>query len=510
MLRRTGLDVTWVDPRTDPAPPYRGPERPLACSEDEVDEFVVLCRQGRLYDVEAWIARGQPLQLDPARRARRGRTTTPLREALAAGTYDLARLLLCNGYRTGLEPYAPLDHALDARRWDLLDLLLDWGADPAGADLDRVFETYNRAVFERFRDAGVDLAAGDALAATLATATRNRPIYGYAKNHRESDPRIQRALDVGLSAAIREKSDKAVSLCLWAGADPRRRAGEIGEDPEEDADGMTALERAISQNRPAYLRKFRFDPDRDDIETLYRHAYDLEALRALVAIRPPADWHPITARFVDSLAFSVRVSIPMTSLYEVESVFALGGRLGPLERHEKANLRRLLLDLGDWDAQRLFRLLRQPESMDPDAFLDLIAHEKLAARYGEWTRRAGVDRALLRDLASRRGVPGRIKRMAKERLAPPPRPVPTHIRMRDGDSDRWLGRKELYDLVWSEPMKALAIRFGISDNGLRKRCKAMNVPTPSRGYWEKVKRGHRVRKLPLPPMPTPDGRHASS
>jgi len=133
--RETEGAATWVDPRDDPRAPHRGPERPLAHSEDEVAELVLLSRQGRLYVVEAWIASGKPLQLDPAKRPRRGRPTTPLREELSAGSFDLARLLLCNGYRTALEPYAPLDDALAARRWDLLDLLLDWGADPDGADV---------------------------------------------------------------------------------------------------------------------------------------------------------------------------------------------------------------------------------------------------------------------------------------------------------------------------------------------------------------------------------------
>ena len=31
-----------------------------------------------------------------------------------------------------------------------------------------------------------------------------------------------------------------------------------------------------------------------------------------------------------------------------------------------------------------------------------------------------------------------------------------------------LTRKELYDLVWSEPMTTICKRFGLSDNGLRK------------------------------------------
>jgi hypothetical protein len=63
---------------------------------------------------------------------------------------------------------------------------------------------------------------------------------------------------------------------------------------------------------------------------------------------------------------------------------------------------------------------------------------------------------------------------------------------------RVLSRQELYELVWSEPLLRLAKRFGLSDNGLRKRCKAMKVPTPPKGYWRKVELGCRPRRMPLP------------
>ena len=46
-----------------------------------------------------------------------------------------------------------------------------------------------------------------------------------------------------------------------------------------------------------------------------------------------------------------------------------------------------------------------------------------------------------------------------------------------------LNRKELYDLVWSEPMKTLSARFGISDVALKKACVRVGIPTPERGYW---------------------------
>ena len=61
-----------------------------------------------------------------------------------------------------------------------------------------------------------------------------------------------------------------------------------------------------------------------------------------------------------------------------------------------------------------------------------------------------------------------------------------------------LTRKELYDLVWSEPMTTLCKRFGLSDNGLRKHCKAMNIPMPQIGYWSKINTGQKPAKQALP------------
>ena len=317
---------------------------------------------------------------------------------------------------------------------------LDWGAEPAGADLWRVLDTYERGVFERFWAAGVDLTAGDAMASALATSTRNRPLYGFARAYRDRDARIQRALDVGLGAAIKERNDKAISLCLWAGADPRHRVGEIGEEAGDDEHGMTAFEQAVAHDAPEYLRKLGFDPASDDLEELYSHAYGLNALRALVAIRPPADWSSLTQRFLERLALSVRLSLHMTSITEIEDVFTLGARLTRLDRNLKMGLRRLLLVLGESDAQRLFRLLRKPENMDPEAFIELIAHEKLAARYAQWSWRSGVDRELLADLAARPSVPGPVRRMAKARLAPPRR-VATHMHIEDAGA-RSVGDQE--------------------------------------------------------------------
>lgn len=76
-----------------------------------------------------------------------------------------------------------------------------------------------------------------------------------------------------------------------------------------------------------------------------------------------------------------------------------------------------------------------------------------------------------------------------------------------------LGRTELYELVWSQPMIRLAERFGMSDVGLAKACRRAGIPVPPRGYWAKVQHGRPVSRVPLPPArsgaPEPIVIHAS-
>jgi len=62
-------------------------------------------------------------------------------------------------------------------------------------------------------------------------------------------------------------------------------------------------------------------------------------------------------------------------------------------------------------------------------------------------------------------------------------------------------RKELYDLVWSEPLKTLCSRFEISDVALKKTCARSKIPTPERGYWAKKDAGKPTLQVALPIRP---------
>jgi hypothetical protein len=76
------------------------------------------------------------------------------------------------------------------------------------------------------------------------------------------------------------------------------------------------------------------------------------------------------------------------------------------------------------------------------------------------------------------------------------------------DESRKISREELYRLVWSKPTRNVAREFGISDVGVGKICKRLNVQKPPRGYWQRIASGYKV-KTPALPSPGKGGRTQS-
>lgn len=57
-------------------------------------------------------------------------------------------------------------------------------------------------------------------------------------------------------------------------------------------------------------------------------------------------------------------------------------------------------------------------------------------------------------------------------------------------------RQRLLDDVWREPVMIVAPRYGLSDVGLKKLCSRLQIPTPCRGHWAKLKAGKRTAPQP--------------
>ncbi|WP_426042663.1 hypothetical protein [Brevundimonas sp. TWP2-3-4b1] len=59
-------------------------------------------------------------------------------------------------------------------------------------------------------------------------------------------------------------------------------------------------------------------------------------------------------------------------------------------------------------------------------------------------------------------------------------------------------REALYERVWAQPVRTVALELGVSDVGLGKACRSAGIPTPPRGFWTRIH--HRKPPPPRPPL----------
>jgi ankyrin repeat protein len=444
----------------------------------------VCCRQGRLYDVERWIASGNPLQLAPEAKPKGRKPQTALQIALETGQHSLSILLLANGYRLDLECDSPLDLALTKRRWDLFDLLLEWGADLKGVDPYTVLNTYNTDLYERFQKAGYDLTDGHEMGSIMGHHTSIRPLFGFAKRHRAEDPKMQMELNIALGYHVRAGNQKGISLCLWAGADPHAPAPDPSfqvyvpsdpDDPEDSFVGWSAIEEAARSGNVELLKRLGPDPSRDNFQELFRSAGNGAVIAYLATIQPPKDLtHPLQwhLRWMGEREFRSG-----GGRGAAEALLTCGVRWEERDTARMKDVRWALLKADDSDLGAILRLLKRPEICAIDTYLELIRTPKM------------LQRAVALNLV-------------KPRISEHQRRKQEEARRRESSARlaRRYERTTLYEQVWARPVQAVAATYGISGVALAKTCRALRVPVPPRGYWARLQHGYKDSRPPLPPL----------
>jgi hypothetical protein len=73
-----------------------------------------------------------------------------------------------------------------------------------------------------------------------------------------------------------------------------------------------------------------------------------------------------------------------------------------------------------------------------------------------------------------------------------------------------ISRTDLYERVWTTPLRTLAKEFGLSDVGLAKLCRRHDIPLPGRGYWVRMQFGKKQERTALPDAKMQPPRQSSS
>lgn len=500
---------SFIDPRVGSAPSLE--RRPARTAErvEELSKLHAICRDGRLYDVELWIAQGRPLQL--ARGTSSGRATSALQIAIESGNHSLVLLLLTSGYDANHEINNPLDLALRARRFDLVTLLLEWGADPHQVDLDDLFGTYNSELFERFRELGVDLSADHALAGAIAYHTSNKPLLGFAKKHRLAEPMFQQELDMALAHHASEGNEKGVQLCLWAGANPHARVPSLrygaaesldDNDPEGEEPWFvsSAVYEACQAGRDDILKRLGPDPTRDNFEELWRVAATAPVIDLLARHCLPRNVVAVIQHHLWWATFSEG----WRRLEAFRRLFEVGVRWNESTQDEIGELRRALLKASDNTFVELIKLLATADYCSPDILRELARTPSMLARMKKVGFIASQDERYRysqfrptrsREVLQRFGIELPKPKRSKLTAAAVPRPVTIG---RSTEKEIQLDREELFERVWSKPVATVANECGVSGRGLKKICDRLAIPVPPRGYWAKLSAGKAVRRPKLP------------
>ncbi|MFT3783665.1 MAG: hypothetical protein QM790_16760 [Nibricoccus sp.] len=235
-----------------------------------VEPLLALCEGGKLYEVEAWIVEGRPLQFPPPDDRKLQRRSTALQISVKRRFFSLAALLLANGYDPNGDYYECLSSPVRDKDREMVELLLKFGADPHSLDFCTVLETCDRVLMDRFIEAGIDPCENNAVARSLSF--KGRPILGFIRQYRDRFPCLQEQIDIALHEFTENRDLRGIALMLWLGADPHANTPPTAEpNSRYYGVGDTAFEAAIWRSEPTVLAPFLKRPiPKDKIDDLFR------------------------------------------------------------------------------------------------------------------------------------------------------------------------------------------------------------------------------------------------
>jgi ankyrin repeat protein len=154
---------------------------------EEIKSLIDLCKAGRLFNVQEWIASEKPVNPPPSVSGYKRKS--PLEVAMDLGFYSLVQVLLEGGVDINEPRYWPLDHALYKRRLDLVKLLVEHGADIHSVSMASVFETWQPDIMKWFIEQGADVETDNPLAYALCNRIRTAlGIFPGTGQHRPPSP----------------------------------------------------------------------------------------------------------------------------------------------------------------------------------------------------------------------------------------------------------------------------------------------------------------------------------
>lgn len=458
----------------------------------KANELLELCRSGKLYEVEAWIAAGKSLSVPPEVKK------TPLQIAVRNEFHSLVLLLARHEANQKVKNGA-LAEAIKLKNLELVQLLLAHGAEINGVQFADVLLTWEPNLIRLFLDRGADVVSGFPFAEAFANKVRTslRPFIEFKKSHPEMSAQLQEQIDRALRYFCHVGDLKRVSLLIWAGADPRTKGPRLYERDDQDCYG-SALETAALGESLDVLRRLKPSSEVDDLADLLVCASiggNTDIIRFLLDLGASPNCKPNGgSAAIDRCIWSIQMHGTLDrrsplhfsgfSFYgafqNIDLLMERGAVWKPDDRRQMDYLRKGLCASEPDVTLQWLKLLVKHKAATDETIRELLATPRMKehlARHRWWMAHLGFKELFPTEFQI-------LKRhMAQNRI------VPRQLLAK-------YNREELYQKVWDRPVQIVAKDFGMSDVGLAKICRKLFVPLPGRGYWARKAAGKKV-----PPKP---------
>lgn len=197
----------------------------------------------------------------------------PLLNAVNTGFHSMVEELLeMDGWSNDALNEALAD-ALEMKRWDLTNLIIDRGASLSELDFGEICRTARPELMERALRGGANPAEKNAFAYAL-DEIKARPLLRFIRELKDEYPVLCKQASLALIIAVQEKKAGWAALLKWAGADPYMNVPyELTEedwDPDDPDFGTTAAEQACVMGDVVLFKGLNLRPTPEQAAGLLR------------------------------------------------------------------------------------------------------------------------------------------------------------------------------------------------------------------------------------------------
>ncbi len=356
----------------------------------KVKELLDLCRDGKLYEIEAWIKAGKSIQMPPALQ------NSPLRIAIERGFYSLVEFLLRNGADPNANGNA-LRFAIRHRKFGVVDLLLRNGARIHSVSFYTVCTSGDTELIRLFIERGADIVTGAPIARALFE--RDKAMLGIVKEYLPKRPEIQAQVDMAFRSCCNEGRMRGVCLLLWLGANPRAKGHDL-KCKRDCGLERSGLEEAIAGGHVEIIKKIGIDPKTDDLGNLmFEAAFSRNLDVVQLLMKEGADLNsPLYGNqtFMEHSIWSLEGNVcssfgaSMTAnsaLAEIGGAAELGAKWKPRDSHGFRPLRSILYRASGHDIVEFVKKMKQHDAISEADLAKLLDTPKFRQQTDYYTSR---------------------------------------------------------------------------------------------------------------------------